>query len=93
MNRDLYPASYDSSNLLFKFNSVGPRGVITKIIEFKKITTVNENFYSLSLGDWDEKSGAIDFHIVSNNNDTKRFYLRLPRLYCILLTVSLRKKS
>jgi hypothetical protein len=72
MNNELYPTSYDISNLIFKFKSVGPNGTITKIIRYKKVTATNEHFYNLSLGDWDEKSGTIDFHTVSNNGDTSK---------------------
>jgi len=60
MNVEQYLTSYDSSNLSYKFQSVGPNGIINKVVLFKKMNIRNRNFYTLSLGDWDETNGNID---------------------------------
>jgi hypothetical protein len=72
MNIEQYQTSYDSSNLLYKFQSIGPNGIINKVVLFKKMNALNENFYTLSLGDWDNTNGNIDYYSVSNNGDTTK---------------------
>jgi hypothetical protein len=72
MNVEQYLTSYDSSNLSYKFQSVGPNGIINKVVLFKKMNIRNRNFYTLSLGDWDETNGNIDYYAVSNNSDTSK---------------------
>jgi hypothetical protein len=70
MNIEQYSIISDSSNFLYKFQSTGPNGTINKIILFKNFIDIDENFYNVSFGDWDEKSGSIDDFAISNNRDT-----------------------
>ncbi len=72
MNIEQYQTSYDSSNLSYIFQSIGPNGIINKVVLFKKMNISNRNFYTLSLGDWDETNGNIDYYSVSNNGDTDK---------------------
>jgi hypothetical protein len=72
MNIVPYSLHADRSQLSFKFESVGPKGIIKKFIFYRKINMINENTYNLSFGDWNEKSGNIDDQSVSNNNETER---------------------
>jgi hypothetical protein len=67
MNIEQYSIISDNSHLFYEFRSIGPRGIIKKYILFQQL---NENFFNLSLGDWDELSGIVDDLVVSNNNDT-----------------------
>ncbi len=70
MNVEQYLTSYDSSNLSYKFQSIGPNGIINKVVLFKNMNIRNGNFYTLSLGDWNETHENIDYYAVSNNCDT-----------------------
>lgn len=72
MNIEQYQTSYDSSNLSYIFQSIGPNGIIIKVVLFKKMNLRNRNFYALSLGDWDETNGNINYYSVSNNSDTDK---------------------
>ena len=72
MNIEHYSIISDSSNLSYKFVSIGPNGIIKKVIRFINIKDISENLYNLSFGDWDKKSGKIDHFINSNNDDTMK---------------------
>ena len=72
MNLDQYPIASDSSNLTYKFDSIGPKGIIRKVVSYRRINPLNKNYYNLSFGDWDKINGKVNDTIVSNNNDTKK---------------------
>jgi uncharacterized protein YlxP (DUF503 family) len=72
MNVEQYSVIPDNSNLSFKFQSIGPKGVIKKRVLFRKIISSNENYYNLSFGDWDEQRGRADDLAITNNNDTDK---------------------
>lgn len=56
--------------LSYEFISEGPKGLITKRIQF---TLVNkQGIYNLAFGDKDPVTGEIDDKIVSNNGDSER---------------------
>lgn len=50
---------------IYEFESIGPKGVIRKVVRFDESDT---GYYNLALGDVRE-NGAIDFKATSNNND------------------------
>ena len=75
MNLEQYSIISDSSHLSYKFESVGPKGIIRKVVRYTLIKDLFENYYNLSFGDWDEITGRIDDNIISNNNDTKKVLL------------------
>jgi hypothetical protein len=56
----------------YNFESIGPNGIIKKIIQFEKIKGLTENIYNLTLGDWDENKRKLDDLAISNNNDTSK---------------------
>jgi hypothetical protein len=58
---NLYPSK---DNTLFLFESDGPQGKITKIIEF---ALIDDNIWNLGFGDW-QKEGISDT-VISNNQD------------------------
>jgi hypothetical protein len=72
MHLDQYSITSDISNLTYKFDSIGPKGIIKKIVQFKAVKSMGINVYNLAFGDLNEISGEIDDIIVSNNNDTKK---------------------
>jgi hypothetical protein len=81
MDSEQYSIIADSSHLSYKFKSIGPKGVIKKKVLYRKLNPIYKNYYNLSFGDWDEKSGSIDGIAISNNNDTKKV------LFTVALTI------
>jgi hypothetical protein len=81
MNIEQYSIINDNSFLSYKFESIGPKGTIKKVIQFEKIKGLRENIYNLTLGDWDENKGIIDDLVISNNHDTTKV------LYTVALTI------
>jgi len=72
MNIEQYSLQTDSSHLSYKFESVGPRGIIKKLVSFRKINLLKGNYYNLSFGDWDQINGVLNDLVISNNNDTSK---------------------
>jgi hypothetical protein len=72
MNFDHYPISFDNSHIKYEFESIGPKGIIRKVVQYQQVRNISKNFYNLSFGDLDEESGLPDDFVVSNNNDTKK---------------------
>lgn len=72
MNLDQYLIASDNSHLTYKFDSIGPKGIIRKLVSYRKINTLNKNYYNLSFGDWDKVNGRVNDTIISNNSDTKK---------------------
>jgi len=75
MNIDQYPITSDSSNLTHKFDSIGPKGIIRKVVLYRRIIPKYKNYYNLSFGDWDKINGKINDIVVSNNNDSNKILL------------------
>ena len=69
MNLDRYTYSTDDAYLDYEFESIGPKGVIKKVVQLSKI---GNGIYNLGFGDLDEKIGKIRDDIVSNNGDTEK---------------------
>jgi hypothetical protein len=51
------------------FESVGPKGVIQKVI---LLSPIDDTLFNLGLGDCDPVTGAIDDQVVSDNGDTAK---------------------
>ncbi len=64
--RDAYPYNADSSATRFEFQSVGPRGIIKKVVEFDQM---GHGFWNLGFGDWQGSDWTDD--IVTNNQDMR----------------------
>lgn len=54
---------------VFEFVSVGPKGKITKIVQY--FSTNYKDLYNLGFGDKDATTGGIDDTVISNN-ESKR---------------------
>jgi hypothetical protein len=63
-----YAIREDLENLTFEFDSHGPKGTITKIVQFTPLPQ-NELLYNLGFGDKIE--GTFDDSTVSDNNDMR----------------------
>lgn len=72
MNLDQYPIASDNSHLTYKFDSIGPKGIIKKAVQYTPVRNIGKNVYNLAFGDLNKISGEIDDTVVSNNNDTKK---------------------
>ena len=79
MNVEHYSIQSDSSFLIYKFQSVGPKGTIRKIVQFQKIENIAENIYNLLFGDWDIKNGLIDDKVISDNKDANKILVTIAR--------------
>jgi hypothetical protein len=55
----------------YEFESIGPKGTITKAVQFTLIDDVN-HIYNLGLGDIDPSSGEIVDNVISDNKDTNK---------------------
>jgi hypothetical protein len=66
MKMDKYEYYADDLFLNFRFDSIGPRGTIKKIVVFTHMTS---SLYSLGFGDL-SKLGEFDDKIVSDNGDS-----------------------
>jgi len=65
-----YQLKSDEKLSSYEFISEGPKGKITKRIQF---TQINQNeIYNLAFGDINEESGEIDDLVVSNNGDSEK---------------------
>ena len=58
-----------ADRLEFRFDSIGPKGRITKLVQFTE--ALNENIYILAFGNMN-KNGNIDEEIIRNNKDRNK---------------------
>ena len=72
MNLDQYPIISDGSYLTYKFDSIGPKGIIRKAVQYTPVRSIGKNIYNLSFGDMNKINGEIDDKVVSNNRDTEK---------------------
>ncbi len=70
MKHEIYQLESDRKLLLFEFSSVGPKGKITKLVQYME-TNLN-NYYNLGFGDRDEKTGEINDTVITNNGDSQK---------------------
>lgn len=54
----------------FEFDSVGPRGIVRKVVRYTEINI--KGFYNLGFGDKDPLTGFISDLTVTNNNGSKK---------------------
>lgn len=66
MNREIYPVIKDLVKLKFTFFSIGPKGVIPKVIQFIKIA---DDYFNLTFGDWHDAAEKIEDFVRTNNKD------------------------
>ena len=69
MSLNIYKYSTNNSYLDYRFESIGPKGAVKKVVRFSKIAY---GIYNLGFGDWDENTGEISDSVVTNNEDTEK---------------------
>ena len=74
-NRYLFESSPDL--LTFEFDSIGPKGIITKVVRYTEINI--HGYYNLGFGDKDSYSGFISDLTVTNNNDSQKVLATVAR--------------
>ena len=74
-NRYQFESSPDLST--FEFDSIGPKGVITKVVNYTEINV--KGFFNLGFGDKDPQSGYISDLTVTNNNDSQKVLATVAR--------------
>jgi hypothetical protein len=70
MNLDKYTLNTKEGSTVFRFESIGPNGIIAKIIQFELIDETG--YYNLALGDFHPLTGRVDDMSISNNRDTDK---------------------
>jgi hypothetical protein len=67
---DIYPIEISADCLTYEFKSIGPKGVIPKVVRYSEgeITGV----FNLGFGDVDPMTGLEDDLVVSDNGDSKK---------------------
>ena len=63
---DRYAVISDDERLVYEFLSEGPNGIIKKVVFYQEI---DDSFFNIGFGDWDEINQTINDKIRSNNND------------------------
>jgi len=69
MKADIYQIDNSRNNLIFAFNSVGKRGIITKVVVYEP---VGEETFNLAFGDYNSETNTIQDDINSDNGDGKK---------------------
>lgn len=77
MLQDRYLFESSPDLLTFEFESIGPKGVITKVVHYTEINV--HGYYNLDFGDKDPESGFISDIIVTNNNDSQKVLATFAR--------------
>jgi hypothetical protein len=77
MNNNGYQFESSPDFLTFEFDSIGPKGVITKVVNYTEINV--KGFFNLGFGDKDPQSGYISDMAVSNNNDHQKVLATVAR--------------
>jgi len=74
-NSYLFESSPDL--LTFEFDSIGPKGTVTKVVHYTEINV--RRFYNLGFGDKDQESGYISDLSVTNNSDSQKVLATVAR--------------
>ncbi|SFD10609.1 hypothetical protein SAMN05518672_101502 [Chitinophaga sp. CF118] len=74
MRLDQYKFIANETFASFTFNSVGPNGIIKKVINYQQVDALADGtpVINLGFGDWDEQKGKVDDSIISNNQDREK---------------------
>jgi hypothetical protein len=68
-----YEFHVGESLMFYEFVSDGPKGKVTKLIEYTETTL--KGFYNLGFGDKDPTTGKINDAVITNNGDSKKVLL------------------
>jgi hypothetical protein len=72
-----YHLESSSDLMTFEFESIGPRGRVTKVIKYREINV--KGYFNLGFGDKDPESGYVTDLSITNNNDSKRVLATVAR--------------
>jgi hypothetical protein len=70
MKYDRYEFKAEESLMFYEFVSDGPKGKVTKLIEYME--TELKGFYNLGFGDKDHTTGKINDAVITNNGDSQK---------------------
>ena len=70
MLNDRYDVKTAPDLTSFEFDSVGPKGTVSKVVRYTEINL--RSFYNLGFGDKDELTGFVSDLTVTNNNDSQK---------------------
>lgn len=70
MNLERYPLTTQNNAVTFQFDSIGPKGIIRKIVQFQ--ATSEPELYNLAFGDVHPEFGELDDFAISNNGDSEK---------------------
>ncbi len=70
MKLERYALKAEDSLMAFEFKSIGPNGVIPKIVNYSE--TNLKGLYNLAFGDKDLNTGAVNDLSISNNGDSEK---------------------
>lgn len=69
MGVDAYKFKEKGSAFDYIFESIGKKGIIKKLVNFKRI---GDGVFNLGFGDLDEKTGKVRDDVVTDNGDTEK---------------------
>jgi hypothetical protein len=74
MQLDKYDFQANETFVSFAFNSIGPKGVIKKVVNYQLLTLQFRGLpvVNLAFGDWNEEKQKVDDSTISNNNDREK---------------------
>lgn len=72
LNLDQYQFKTNNSQLDYEFDSLGPNGVIKKVVKFTPRNANGVTYFNLGFGDLDEMQDNINDKSISNNHDTRK---------------------
>lgn len=70
MHLPKYLYKSDDSFLVFQFDSIGPMGNITKVVQYAETGT--KGIFNLAFGDFNEDEQTIDDLSITNNGDSQK---------------------
>lgn len=76
-----YPCYAAADKTQFVFQSVGPKGIVIKVIRFEHIGSIRWN-----VGFGDFKKGQIDITVISNNGDIVRILATVAEAILVFLS-------
>ena len=74
---DRYTLASSPDRLTFEFDSIGPKGTVTKVVQYTEINV--KGFYNLGFGDKEPESGYISDLSVTNNGDSQKVLATVAR--------------
>ncbi len=70
MNYPRYEYATEDELHIFEFDSKGPKGIITKVVQYTEMTV--KGYYNLGFGDLDVQTREINDEIVTSNGDGQK---------------------